>query len=192
VFLENPTSNLGTRIEGGRVKFTAENNYRSLFLEKEMNDGIYKVEVVGISVQKGFPFSLFCFFLMTFSFSVIGIASKETVPKLHNAWFSSHSCMPFVSFISIPSFVTQCFMWGNSDKSGLDTGKERVQFGVGWACWGVDCLLLHRGRATAVQGDESASRSTIRSLIDFFSFFHFLFRYMGIMDVCMTSSHFRE
>jgi hypothetical protein len=54
------------------------------------------------------------FFLMTFSFLEIGVASKETVPELHDDNFNNHSCMPFVSFISIPSFVAQCCMWAPS------------------------------------------------------------------------------
>jgi hypothetical protein len=60
VFLENPTPNHKIRIEGGRVEFTGgvDKNH-SLFLLKEMNEGIYRVEVVWV---EGGRFSLLCFF----------------------------------------------------------------------------------------------------------------------------------
>jgi hypothetical protein len=59
VFLENPTPNHGIRIEGGRVEFTDKDLTRSLFLEKEMNESIYRVEVVWV---EGSSFGLLFFF----------------------------------------------------------------------------------------------------------------------------------
>jgi hypothetical protein len=64
VFLENPNPEHGIRIEGGRVETTGSGFY-SLFLEKEMNEGIYRVEVVWV---EGFDFSLLCSFLVIFHF----------------------------------------------------------------------------------------------------------------------------
>jgi hypothetical protein len=84
---------------------------------------------------------------MTFSFLGIGVASKETVPQLHNDEFYNHSCMPFVSFIFIPSFVAQCCMWGYSDNSGLCTGTRDV-YEKGPACGNGTRLALELdGRA---------------------------------------------
>jgi hypothetical protein len=131
---------------------------------------------------------------MTFSFLEIGIASKETVPKLHNDEFYNHSCMPFVSFISIPSFVAQCYMWGYSDESGLSTG-EKGDYSSGRGCGNDTRLALELdGRAGVstvcffIGGEQQPYRVTkvprgvrfgvcfvISYFLDFF-FLIFLFR----------------